>query len=564
MKNLFIAISFLITSLSIAQSNDIPYSQNNYIFGIDQTPTYYANDLNVDQLLQEDAERVSGMPRAGVIDNTDLNLINSGVWFDLPNGDKLWRMKYSVHNALAVNLYFNEFFIPNGASLHAYSPNYREKLQVMTSNNNPESELYATYYVHGETIILEYYEPKNVIGLGRINIEGVNGFYDMINPLNERGIEENDRSGSCQIDVNCSEGDDWKKQRDATVKLIVKNNGQTGFCSGVLLNNTAEDCTPYILSAFHCAIDDQDIGASSADFAQWVFNFNYQLPGCDSGFVQGNLFYSMTGATKKAYSQVNGDILGSDYILLELNDPIDETKAPYFAGWNANNFGALNGVGIHHPDGDKKKISTFSQLLTSSQWQTSAAGGTHWRVFWIATANGHGVLEGGSSGSGIFNQDGLVVGQLTGGTSDCNDGSGGSVTSGPDLYGKMSYNWSGNENILSLASYLDPVNNGTTKVMQGNYYLCSQGNGTINGVDDIQSLGEFNVYPIPATDFINIDLRAIENSNVSILNNVGQVVLSMSNQSKLLSIPIQELAAGIYFIKVEKDGIYSMMKFVKQ
>ena len=86
------------------------------------------------------------------------------------------------------------------------------------------------------------------------------------------------------------------------------------------------------------------------------------------------------------------------FLLVELNN--DPDFNPYFAGWNRSNIPATSGVSIHHPSGDIKKISTFTQSLTS-------AGGlgfgndntTHWRVYWSNTVNGHGVTEGGSSGS---------------------------------------------------------------------------------------------------------------------------------------------------------------------
>ena len=55
--------------------------------------------------------------------------------------------------------------------------------------------------------------------------------------------------------------------------------------------------------------------------------------------------------------------------------------------------------------------------------------------FWDATTNGHGVTEGGSSGSPIFNQNGRIVGQLSGGSSFGNN------TSASDLYGKVFTNW---------------------------------------------------------------------------------------------------------------------------
>ena len=547
--------------ISLAQNNSkMPYSYDNYVLGLQNTSIYETDPLDIGALLDEDENNMSGqMPRAGVVMPAALNMTNSGTWFDLPNGDKIWRLIMTVPNAIAVNLYFNDFYIPNGARLHAFSPGCVEVAANYDISNNPESGYYATEYVHGETIILEYYEPKEVLGSGRVGIEGINGFYDMIPPMETRETAENDRSGTCQVDVNCPEGDDWKKQRDATVRIIVKNNGQTGFCSGVLLNNTAEDCTPYILSAHHCATDDMDVGASAADFQQWVFYFDYQKSGCATGFATG--FYTEIGAVKRANSHTNGGILGSDYILLELNDDLDETKEPYFAGWNANNIASPSGVGIHHPDGDYKKISTYISPTTTSNWSTSPFG-SHWRVFWTGTTSGHGVNEGGSSGSGIFNDEGLVIGQLSGGSSECNDTQPNGQNQ-PDLYGKMSYNWNGGGNIQSLKSYLDPIGNGATKIMQGNYYLCSQGNGTINSVQELDLKENILVYPNPTSNNVTIDLYGLKNVNIELYNAVGVKVMILENQSDKTILEMHDVEPGIYYVRIVKRGVSKTQKVIK-
>ncbi|MDZ7845751.1 MAG: hypothetical protein U5L96_02660 [Owenweeksia sp.] len=52
---------------------------------------------------------------------------------------------------------------------------------------------------------------------------------------------------------------------------------------------------------------------------------------------------------------------------------------------------------------------------------------------WAATANGHGVTEGGSSGCPLLDADGLIRGVLTGGLATC------VANTDPDYYGKFSY-----------------------------------------------------------------------------------------------------------------------------
>jgi len=555
------ALFLCIASLSYGQNNsEKPYSFSNYVLGVDNTPIYQTTPLNIEALHEEDLQKQgTGSPRVGVVIPVNINMTNSGIWLDLPNGDKIWRLTLTVPNALAVNLYFDDFFLPFGGKLHAFTPNHHQIASSYNVNDNPESGYYATDYVNGETIVLEYYEPLATSGLGRLNIEGINGFYHMVAPFESRE-DSDERAGPCQVDVNCSEGDNWREQIDATVRVLIKHNNETSWCSGVLLNNTAEDCTPYILSAHHCATyGPNNTGTSAAEFQEWVFYFNYQKSGCGTGFTSG--FYTEVGAVKKANSHTNGGILGSDYLLLELNDDLDESRTPYFAGWDANNVASTSGVGVHHPSGDPKKISTYLSAATSSSWTTSPAG-THWRVFWFATANGHGVNEGGSSGSGMFNDEGLVVGQLSGGLSECNDTQPDGQNQ-PDLYGKMSYNWNGGSNIQSLKTFLDPINNGGTKVMGGNYYLCSLGSGIINSVEENGFNYDISVYPNPFESEISIDLFDLENVEVEIYNTVGALVFNAGKQSNKFNVNLVGLESGVYYIKLTKNGVSRAEKLVK-
>ena len=62
----------------------------------------------------------------------------------------------------------------------------------------------------------------------------------------------------------------------------------------------------------------------------------------------------------------NGQINGSDFLLVEVEDPILDTWEPFYAGWDASGFNGHGGVGIHHPSGDRKKISTYSNSLINS------------------------------------------------------------------------------------------------------------------------------------------------------------------------------------------------------
>ncbi len=139
----------------------------------------------------------------------------------------------------------------------------------------------------------------------------------------------------------------------------------------------------------------------------------------------------MIGVTKKANGPMSG---GSDFLLLELNSAVPEAYNPYYNGWNRGTPSGSSGVGIHHPGGDIKKISTYTTGLSSCTPNVSGeimATNAAWCLGWASTTNGTGVTEGGSSGSPLFDSNGRIVGTLSGGSSTCANPTAG------DAYGKF-------------------------------------------------------------------------------------------------------------------------------
>jgi hypothetical protein len=116
-------------------------------------------------------------------------------------------------------------------------------------------------------------------------------------------------------------------------------------------------------------------------------------------------------------------------------------------------------VGIHHPAGDIKKISFENRALETA--------GKFWRVpRWDL-----GVTEGGSSGSGLWNQDHLLVGQLYGGASAC----GNPDNKLWDRYGKIAASWTGGATKKQkLSKWLDPGKTGAVSVPGKDSTTCPQ------------------------------------------------------------------------------------------
>ncbi len=411
------------------------------------------------------AESEGRPPRYAVHIPVGLNTSNSGVWTDLKGGDRVWRLRLETPNALATTLLYDEFVIPQGGLVYIYNDDRSSLIGGFSSQNNKDGSTYATQLVYGDACTIEYFEPSEVRGQGVIQISQLGHAYRFVHPPNATDLSS-ERSDPCEVDINCSEGNNWQDEKHGVLGMSIAMNGGSSWCTASLVNNTSLDCTPYILSAMHCTES-----SNAGNFGQYVFYFNYEVSGCGSGSPTTN--QSITGCVLRADSDDGGGNSGSDFALMEATSSIPAGYNAYFNGWNAQNSGSSSGVGIHHPDGDRKKISTYTSQLTSTGW---GANNTHWRVNWSGTANGHGVTEGGSSGSPLFDNQGRIIGTLTGGGSYCSD----VPNPAADAYGKVAYHWQSNPGD-DLIDWLDPGNTGQL-TLSGTYAPCTPANSYDAGI----------------------------------------------------------------------------------
>jgi subtilisin-like proprotein convertase family protein len=427
---------------------------------LDALPTYRSPALNMAAIEAENALiDPTGIRHIGKLVPAHQTLENSGEWATFPNGDRLWRLKIVATNALAVTLYYDNFRLPKGAKMFVFATDGKETYGAFTDANNNDNNLFVTAMTHTDECVIEYFEPANVRGQGVIDIGQVAHAYRDVKSRNANAPTTNAGMGPCNVDVNCPEGATWVDQKQAVVTLLTTANANQSFCTGAMINNTRQDCKPYVLTANHCIS-----GNTAADYAQMAFYFNHEAAVCGGTVESPNQI--VAGAVFRAASGGNGVQL-SDFALLEITSPIPAAANHYFAGWDANDVPATSGVSIHHPAGVIKKISTYTAPLVSTDYSNAAPGTTHWHVFWVQTQTNYGITEGGSSGSPLFNQDHRIVGDLSGGPSSC------TATDKSDYYGKFSNNWAnGTTPATRLKDWLDPDNTGIM-AMDGTYSPCS-------------------------------------------------------------------------------------------
>ena len=359
--------------------------------------------VDVEAALREDSINGIEIPRFGV---------KIPAYFSKDDGDVeefgnkiIWKIAFLSEGAVSLNLQLNHLALPEGSRMYLY-----DKAGTMfigpIENKHVYSQKYATDIIKGEEVVIEVIMPKSKFGEFTIEVTNV------IHGFQKFGItsRDYDDSATCNVDVNCTAGAGWEDERDAVALIIVDG---TRACSGSLINDACQDISSFFLTAFHCLDVDENGVLSSSEkdaVADWVFRFNYDSPDPTPPNCRGTEptnWFTFSGADFRAAYAV------SDFALLELYGSVANQPTLALAGWNRQDFTPDNGIGIHHPYGDVKKISFDNDALLITGWQNTT-NTDHLEVDWEV-----GTTEPGSSGSPLFDNSHRIVGDLTGGTGVC-------------------------------------------------------------------------------------------------------------------------------------------------
>jgi hypothetical protein len=541
---LLTALLFLVLSFGFSQSQ-LP-SLTKVIFDKNIPLTIIsAPDLNAIQ--QEDITRDKNgvLYRIGVDRTANITLNNTGLWKTLPNGDRQWQMHIKSPGAEAISFLFEVFKIYGGTTLNIQDVTGKPLHNTLTSKDVESHFMQNAALCFGDEMILTLHEPAYTKASEILIDRIIYNYRSTGNP----SVQKINESDACEINVNCSPvGDNWQDEKKGVARIYVVEGGGAGWCTGSVVNNTALDCKPLFLTALHCGVS-----ATTANMNQWKFYFRYESTNCTNPSTAGTLDdYFISGCVRLADAADGGGTTGSDFLLVQMGTLANQAAtittmksanfSCYWNGWDANTTATTGGACIHHPAGDIKKISTFNGTTVSTTWGGSVSS-THWRITWSANSNGHGVTEGGSSGSPLFNNSsGRIIGTLTGGGSYC------TALTSPDIYGKMSYHWmsNGTPNNERLKTYLDPGNTGLL-VLNGSANPCSA-----SGLDALMEL-QVPMYPNPTANEVSIDLKDIHDitTQVSVKDLFGKVLYENLQPESLLNIPMASHAKGLYHVVIE-------------
>lgn len=397
--------SFLLAAPLAAQISfgGQPYGDKAEKRGMPPAPVEHFPALDHDQLIAEDEARyasgVKGPFRFGFEHPANLTMDNSGSWSVMPNGDRVWRLMLHCPGALSINLQWSDYVIPAGGRMFIYNEAGLVR-GGFTAQSNPGHTSFGTAPLAGDRITVEYIEPMQAAGQGRLTISTVVHGYRSIG-MGVKGGAERDfgDSGDCNVNTICPEGDDWRDEIRSVARIMLGG----GLCTGSLLNNCANDSTPYFLTARHCTEGNENSGS-------WVFLFNWESPECDPT-ENAPMDHTITGCDKLI------EFEGTDGSFLRLSSVPPEEFEPYFAGWDKSGAFPDTVTGIHHPRGDIKKIcSSFGPI-----GQDNINAGTGPADCWHAPQWDIGTTEQGSSGSALWDQNHRVIGQLYGGQASCSN-----------------------------------------------------------------------------------------------------------------------------------------------
>ncbi|HAG14951.1 MAG TPA: hypothetical protein DCG69_00295, partial [Bacteroidales bacterium] len=400
--------------------------------------------FDIASFLEED-EAIKGLDvpfRFGKGFDVDYSL-QDGYWENTTDG-RVWSLVVESDGAYSINFIFNELFLPPKGELYIYNDDGSMVYGPVTNKQNLTKGLFLTDLVQGDKVTLHIFEPSNFKEKTRLRINRiVHAYKNMYSGYSTGpGTAE-----ACHNNIDCYPN--WGDESDG-IALILLSSG-TEWCTGGMVNNTANDYTPNILTAFHCIDVSYPYGSLSSteisNAESWMFKFGFRYNEC------GGMNYWAT--TFNGANYLSGWV-ETDFALLEMNEsPVGNDNIAYL-GWDNRDNTPTSGIGIHHPSGDYMKISFENNSFSTSTWGPGGLTDGHWLINFD-----DGVVEHGSSGSPIFNQDGRIVGQLHG---NFNYNEAEDYCDQPRAeYGRFDFSWNGNNtNATQLAHWLDPNSTGAS------------------------------------------------------------------------------------------------------
>lgn len=347
-------------------------------------------------------------------------------WTVLPNGWRAWSLEVTSEGALGLRLGLESVTLPQGARLLVYDPaNPSAEATPITYENLTGQSNIWTETVFNQTAVLECQVPPEVDpSTINFSVTALSHLY--------RSPFYPPKSSGCEPEVACFQA--WMSNAEGVAEIDFVDSGTEYICTGCLLNDTVPSTTiDYFLTANHC------VGNSTVASTLQVFWF-FEASTCHGPVPDMNSVPHTSGGA--AFLDGSDQ---SDFTLLRLHQ--SPPNGVTYLGWTTALPSNETLTCIQHPEGLDKRISFGHKVPPGAGFADFT--GVRWST---------GVTEPGSSGSPLLNAEHLVIGQLYGGNSDCNN------TAGVDIFGRFDLSYQMMQQWIdpdSLATQLFPQARGT-------------------------------------------------------------------------------------------------------
>lgn len=428
--------------------------------------------VRLSQLSEQDFPRDSSREQAFRVlrfaVNRELNLSpeSCGEWLIDDRGCYTWSLTITSPDAKGIGLTLSQYHLPKGAALYIYGADKLRRGAFTDANNNTDG-LLSLAPVLGEQITLEYECPPDGVRTVPFVIKTLHHDYlGMRTQIARSAIAGEpifDRNRNTLPKLDCARNvvafPEWSNQSRATLLQVVSGGL---YSTGTLINNLRGDGTAYVLTAAHNVnrlYDLNDLEQIKQEAKTTVFFFGFQSQKAN-GNIRGTEEMTLSGAELVAYNpeadmallRITGLPKDADDNLL----PIPAAYNAYYAGWNTSPTPPHPYVGIHHPLATTKRYNQTTDAPIAIEDNYSIGIGLSWdKKHWYIPRWEIGTTAAGSSGSGLFDKSGLLIGALTGGASTCNSPE-------SDHYYAIHRTWLEKTDFMSLKPFLDPDDTGAT------------------------------------------------------------------------------------------------------
>ena len=358
-------------------------------------------ELTMDEIIRNVGEEVAlsrDPDRTGWVRSTGVRPIRAGdmrlLPFTLGDGSTVRTVSIRSTDAHGLRIHFQGFDVPDGeVILFAAEPAGMATVGPYSGKGPIGNGDFWSAILPGDTVFIE------LRGTGEARFE-ITELAHLDRGLDPRPADANVVGGplDCHLDAMCS-SDISDVARLATGRMSFMVGGVPKGCTGTLLGDLDDETVaPYFLTAYHC------ISSQSAANTLQV-TFLWERASCGGPLPTFSDLPSTMGATLLETDDTDD---GNDMSFFRLNGPLPGGLA--LAGWSTGHPDSA--YGIHQPgptSGSWKRVTYLSDVGTCGGCTFC---GDPFDYDYYDMDNG--IIEGGSSGSGIFNFSGQLFGQLFG------------------------------------------------------------------------------------------------------------------------------------------------------